>query len=367
MPLRRCIGKAVLIVAASACLSATAVAAAEEAVAPSSETLRELYSGPVETWPAPQLSGEVDFVEMAPLERYAAPEPDSIAARRVVLGERLFADPLLSGSGQIACESCHNPQLGFGDGLRVAVGDGRQRGKRNAPAIRSSAYRERLFWDGRVASLEEQAVFPIVNPIEMNGDPEEIERRLNADEDYRRLFADVFGAESIRFDQVVTALVSYEHQLEQRSRFDAFLAGERSKLSDQQLHGLHLFRTKARCMTCHHGPLLSDGKFHNLGIGFYGRKREDLGRYEVTGEAADVTAFATPSLRHVSRSAPYMHNGLFPHLRGVVTLYNAGGARPRRRPDQADDPLFPSTSPLLQPLHLSREEIDALVAFLQAL
>lgn len=334
---------------------------------PSAETLRALYAGPVASWPAPQVTGGVIPQEMAPLDIYPRPQAGSLAARRMALGQRLFRDPILSGSGQIACESCHNPELGFGDGLRVAIGHDRRRGTRNAPSIRASAYRRHLFWDGRSASLEEQAALPITNPIEMNGDPAEIERRLNADADYRRLFADVFGGETIRFPQVLTALSAFEHQLERPTRFDRFLAGQRGLLNDQQLLGLHLFRTRAKCMTCHHGPLLADDRFHNLGLSFYGRAREDLGRHLVTGEAADVGAFATPSLRGVSRTGPYMHNGLFPGLTNVVAFYNIGGARPRPRPGQEDDPLFPKTSALLERLELTRAEVAALVAFLEAL
>lgn len=138
-----------------------------------------------------------------------------------------------------------------------------------------------------------------------------------------------------------------------------------SVLTDQELAGLHLFRTKAGCAACHNGPLLSDGQFHNLGISFYGRSREDLGRYEVTRDPADVGRFRTPSLLGVSRSAPYMHNGLFPTLENVVALYNGGGGRDRaRRMGEAPAPI---PDPLVSKLDLTRDEQAALAAFLRTL
>jgi len=120
-------------------------------------------------------------------------------------------------------------------------------------------------------------------------------------------------------------------------------------------------------MNCHSGPALTDNRFHNLGLHFYGRAREDLGRYEVTGNPADIGAFRTPTLRGVGRTAPYMHHGLLPQLRGIVNMYNNGMPRPKPTPEQADDPLFPQPDPLLRPLGLTVQEIDAVGAFLDVL
>jgi len=132
------------------------------------------------------------------------------------------------------------------------------------------------------------------------------------------------------------------------------------------VRGLHLFRTTARCLNCHNGPMLTDGQFHNEGLTYYGRKLEDLGRYAVTKNPEDVGKFKTPSLRNIARTAPYMHNGLF-DLEGVLNMYNAGMATVRRRADQKDDPLFPTKSKLLQPLGLNQTEKADLKAFLEAL
>ncbi|MGH8089047.1 MAG: cytochrome-c peroxidase, partial [Stenotrophomonas sp.] len=146
-----------------------------------------------------------------------------------------------------------------------------------------------------------------------------------------------------------------------------FLAGRRDLLDDEQLRGLHLFRTKARCMNCHNGPALTDNGFHNLGLHLHGRARQDLGRYEVTGDPADSGRFRTPSLRGVARTAPYMHNGSMRSLDAVLLFYSVGGGQPRPRGgSEATDP-FPLPDPLLQPLALSAEERRAIQAFLQTL
>lgn len=151
-----------------------------------------------------------------------------------------------------------------------------------------------------------------------------------------------------------------------RSRFDQFVSGKHENLSDREILGLHLFRTKANCMNCHHGPFFTDGDFHDLGLSYFGRTLEDLGRYRITGNPADSGKFKTPGLRNVTRTAPYMHVGLFP-LRGVMNLYNIGMPEIKATEEQKLRPDFPRKSPLLQPLDLGSEEIEAIMAFLATL
>jgi cytochrome c peroxidase len=192
--------------------------------------------------------------------------------------------------------------------------------------------------------------------------------RIAADPSYAAPFAQAFGSPEVTTDRIAKALAAFQRTLKPRSGpYARFLAGRADALNDQQLRGLHLFRTKAGCANCHSGPLLSDQKFHNLGLSFYGRARQDLGRYDVTRDPADVGAFRTPSLLNISRTGPWMHNGLLPTLEGVVAFYDAGGARPRPDPDQKDDPLFPTTDPLLVKRDLTPHERADLVAFLGAL
>lgn len=335
---------------------------------PQAGALRALYAGAPDTWPCPRLGEGARFTEFGPLPRLPEPTPREKALADI--GKRMFDDPALSRSGQIACASCHSPELGMGDGLRTAFGHDRQRGRRNAQSLYTAAWMAPLFWDGRAATLEEQALGPMLDAREMAGTVRLIEVRINKDKGYRTAFRALGGHRRLTLQDAAAALAAFERTLRPpRSRWSRVMERGVAVLTDQELEGLHLFRTKAGCAACHSGPTLSDGKFHNLGISFYGRPREDLGRYEVTGDPVDVGRFRTASLLGTNRTAPYMHNGLFPTLEDVVSLYNAGGGRDRRS-DQAggkNDVPAPIHDPLLTPLKLTREERNALVAFLKVL
>lgn len=333
--------------------------------------LREAYAGPPSSWPRPRLLPGARFTEMEPLELHPPPQGEEREMAR--LGAALFEDPLLSASGHFSCQSCHNRRLGWGDGLPTSFGHGRAEGRRNAISLFTAGYRSTFFWDGRAASLEEQALAPLVDTREMaNDDVSALVARVNSADRYRAAFAQLTGRESVALADITSALATFQRTLDRRTRFDRYLEGNAAALTDTEIWGLHLFRTKAGCANCHSGPTLSDGAFHNLGLSFFNRAREDLGRYEVTGDPQDAGRFLTPSLRHVSRTGPYMHNGIFPSLAGVVRLYEAGGGRVR-----ADQQLAPDrqalldavvkTSPQLKSFELTNDERAALVAFLNAL
>lgn len=330
---------------------------------PSGAALRARYAGPVNSWPRPQTAADTAFAEMAAL----VPVSNEDDAERVALGAALFFDPRLSASGQVSCATCHAPELAFTDQQRTSTGHAQQPGKRNAPTVLDKGAQTGFMWDGAAGDLEHQALMPIVNPVEMANTHEAAAAAVQADTDYARRFLALTGRDEITIEDIASALSAYQQSLHVTTRFDLFLSGKTDLFTDQEIFGLHLFRTKARCMTCHSGPRLTDDKFHNIGLHYYGRKYEDLGRYALTGETADAGAFRTPSLRHVSKTAPYMHNGLFPHLRGIVNFYNHGGARPQPRPEIAGDPLFPETSPLLVELGLTEAEKAALLAYLETL
>ncbi|MEK7454575.1 MAG: cytochrome c peroxidase [Pseudomonadota bacterium] len=327
-------------------------------------SLRLLYAGTPESWPRPLLKDGAAFSEFAPLPaRPAMSDRDKALAE---IGLRLFDDPALSRSGQIACASCHNSELGLADGIRTSFGHDRQRGRRNAQSLFTAAWMTPLFWDGRAADLEAQALHPLVDGKEMASSIRIVERRVNHDPLYRTAFAKLNGRRRVSIADVSAALAVHERTLRPpRSKWSRFIAGDHRALDDQELEGLHLFRTKAGCVNCHNGPLLSDRQFHNLGLSFYGRRLEDLGRYEVTGAAADVGRFRTPSLLGVKQTAPYMHVGLFQTLDNVVAFYNGGGGKDRtKRPGNVPSP---QPDPLVSPLGLSKTERDALIAFLQTL
>lgn len=332
--------------------------------APAAGALRTLYAGKPESWPRPRLGEGARFAEFGPLPRLPEASPREKALAEI--GRRMFDDPALSRSGQIACASCHSPELGMADGLRTAFGHDRQRGRRNAQSLYAAAWMTPLFWDGRAATLEDQAIHPVLDGKEMAGTARLIEPRINRDEGYRSAFEALNGHRRVTLQDAAAAIAAFERTLRPpRSRWSRVMERGVAVLTDQELEGLHLFRTKAGCAACHNGPLLSDGQFHNLGISFYGRAREDLGRYEVTQDPADVGRFRTPSLLGVSRSAPYMHNGLFLTLENVVALYNGGGGRDRaQQPGRAP---APRPDPLVSRLDLTREEQAALAAFLRTL
>ncbi|MBK6707041.1 MAG: cytochrome-c peroxidase [Sphingomonadales bacterium] len=333
---------------------------------PEIATLRSLYAGTPDTWPKAAVDPGVEFVEFGLLP--ARTELDDHSRAMALLGATLFAERRLSGSGQISCMSCHNRELGFGDGLKTAFGHDRKRGNRNSPSLFTVGLLDKLMWDGRSNSLEDQVHNPITNPIEMAGNIEDIERWINQDPEYQKRFAEVFGEGRIGFGQIAQALAAFQRTLRPpTTRWDAVLAQGGKLLNDEQLLGLHLFRTKARCANCHHGPLLSDQKFHSLAISFYDRQLEDVGRYSVTGDPKDVGAFRTPSLRAVRRTGPYMHNGIFPELRGLINLYAFGGGRDRTAQSKTTNAPPPVHNPLLTKLELTNEERDALVTFLMML
>lgn len=333
------------------------------------DCLRRAYGQSTARWPVPTVQPGVTWQELAPLPPITTPPDNPTTPAKVALGQRLFNDPRLSRSGQIACASCHERDLGFADGRRVSFGHDRQPGRRNAPSVAMAGYAHRLFWDGRAATLEEQALLPIADPREMAFSADQAAARLHKDAGYRRQFAAVFGDDRIDTHRLGQAIAAFERSLAPvRNRFDRFLGGQSAALDDQQLRGLHLFRTRAGCMNCHSGPALTDNGFHNLGLHFHGRARQDLGRYEITGQPADSGRFRTPSLRGVAGTAPYMHNGVMPRLDGVLRFYNVGGGKPRAPADlPADAPPFPQPDPLLQPLGLERDELQAIEAFLRTL
>lgn len=335
----------------------------------SPQSLRTMYLQDPSTWTKPWVDKGIIWEEIGALPD-TAPYPDSnpYSESKFKLGEKLFNDPLLSKSGQIACASCHDKELGFGDGRKVSYGHDRQLGERNAPSVAMSAFGVEKFWDGRAQTLEEQALMPIVDPKEMAYDPKKAAQRIAQIPAYKQAFKEAFGTETITPTLMAQAIATYERGLMPRNKqFDRFLKGSTKAMNDQEIQGLHLFRTKGRCMNCHNGVAFSDQSYHNLGLSFYGRKFEDLGRYNVSKDPQDVGRFKTPSLRGVGQSKPYMHNGLFPHLRGVINSYNAGMFRPKPTNEQETDPLFPTTDPLLRPLNLTEEEIRALEAFLNTL
>ncbi|MEO0529424.1 MAG: cytochrome c peroxidase [Planctomycetota bacterium] len=329
--------------------------------------VRALYEQDRSQWPAPHVDADVEHRELGPVPDMVYPPENPPDEAREELGKRLFFDPRLSGSGQIACASCHDPDLGWADGRTASFGHNRRQLKRNSPSILNSGHRKALFWDGRAPSLEQQARDVLANADEMHSGDEVLVANLREIPEYVAEFKAAFDVEEPSLEQVALALAAFERTVVgTRTRFDRFVDGQHSVVTDEELSGLHLFRTEARCINCHNGPLLTDDKFHNIGLSQYGRPFEDLGRYEVTGEGEDVGAFSTPSLRDVTRTAPYMHNGLF-EMDVLLRLYNAGMPRDRATKARNGDAPPPTKSPHLKPLGLNDQDLADVAAFLGTL
>ncbi|SQB97433.1 cytochrome-c peroxidase [Helicobacter fennelliae] len=334
------------------------------------DDIRKMYSKDSSHWEKPLVDEGVQWQEIGALPDEAPyPESNPYSEAKAKLGERLFNDPKLSLSNQIACASCHDKEQGYSNGRSVSYGHDRALGRRNAPSVVMSAFGREKFWDGRAESLEAQVSFPIADKKEMAYDIGKAAKKLNKIESYKADFKAAFGDGAINSERIAQAIATYERSLMPKtSRFDRFIRGNVKALSDEEVWGLHIFRTKARCMNCHSGVAFSDEGYHNLGLSWYGRKYQDLGRYEVTKNPQDSGKFKTPSLRGVAKSAPYMHNGKFPHLKGVLNAYNKGMYHLKpKTPEQENDPLFPLTDNLLHELNLSKDELQALEAFLGTL
>jgi cytochrome c peroxidase len=309
---------------------------------------------PVRALPTPPLGMPIAFARARGVE---------VTAEKVRVGRWLFFDARLSRDGTISCASCHVPALAFSEAKPRSTGIGGQQGTRKAPPIVNAAFplAGAYFWDGRAASLAEQAKGPMVNPVEMGNTHEGVVRTVAGLSGYRRAFREVYGDDRIDIDRVVDAIAAYEAtRLSGGSAWDRHNAGDETALTDEAAAGMEIFFGRGRCNACHVGPNLTDGKFHNVGIGF--REPEDgvrlgfqdLGRYAVSGDPRDVGAFKTPTLRDVARRPPYMHDGSSPNLRDSVLRYFEVMANPWLDPAMYEVRIFPF-------------DVRPLVAFLQAL
>lgn len=276
-------------------------------------------------------------------------------AAKIELGKQLYFDGRLSKNNAISCAFCHNPGTGFADSRQTSIGVGGGIGGRQSPTVYNSAFNHVQFWDGRARSLEEQAIGPIHNPVEMAETHEHVVAKLGKVKGYQQQFRAVFGT-GVNLQGIAEAIAAYERTiLSTNSAFDKYMMGDQKAMDEAAARGLGLFKGKARCILCHNGPNLTDNQFHNLGVPQVGPMKEDLGRYNVTRAEKDKGAFKTPTLRSITETSPYMHDGAFKTLEEVLEFMNEGGGR------------NPNVSPLMKPLGLTPEEKADLLAFLRAL
>ncbi len=321
--------------------------------------------------PVTTLAGRLEPVADIPVP---ADNPQTPA--KIELGRKLFFDRRLSGDGTTNCGTCHDPQQGLGDGLEISLNYPTTRNWRNSPTLIGVAFQERLFHDGRAASLEEQALFPMMSAFEMNQNLDYLEEEIRAVPEYVAEFTSVFGDPDITRERIAMAIAAFERTLVSRDApLDRFLQGDRQAFSDDAHRGYEIFTGKGRCTTCHHGPNLADNRFHALqvkenpehtkdpriaatrrfvakvsGFADYRTLDEDPGRYLVTKNEKDWKAFRTPTLREVAATAPYMHNGVYATLEEVIDFFDRGGGE---------------GNGVLKPLGLTTDEKRQLRVFLE--
>lgn len=337
------------------------------------DNLRRLYSsGDPSKWPKPILDPESvsTFAEIGHLPETPFPSDNPYSAEKELLGKTLFFDPRLSSSEQIACASCHDPELGWCDSRTVSFGHDRQRGVRNAMSILNTAYAKNLFWDGRANSLEEQSKMPIEDQREMNGHMDLAAGKIAAVKGYQVLFEKAFGDKTVTKERIAKAIATFERTVKSSaSKFDQFIDGKADVYTDDELMGLHLFRTKAQCINCHNSGYFSNNAFENIGTALLGEKGEDLGRYLVTKNTDDAGRFRVPGLREVSRTGPYLHNGSMATLQEVIQFYSKGNPEySQKRTTVHEGVMLKSEkSGMVRMLELSDREVAQLEAFLKTL
>ncbi|HLF98407.1 MAG TPA: cytochrome c peroxidase [Methylococcaceae bacterium] len=328
------------------------------------------------------------------------PADNPQTAEKIRLGERLFNDLRFSSTGTVSCATCHDHTKGFTDSpLTTSEGIKKLTGTRNAPTVLNAAYLKSLFWDGRSPSLEDQALHPFLNPVEMGlPNHEPILKIVRSDPAYVKAFSAVFGKSGgeVTMKEVTQAIASFERTvLSGDSPFDHwYFGGDKDAMSPAAQRGFQVFVGQGRCVSCHvveqNQALFTDNRFHNIGVGINriqadvarlageflkakaagvdvdqavltDKKTSELGRFAVTGQFDDLGAFKTPTLRDIARTAPYMHDGSLKSLAEVVDHYNNGGVGNPK--EKVNDFL----SGGIRPLNLSTEQKADLVVFMTAL
>jgi len=284
-----------------------------------------------------------------------APADNAVTPDRVALGKALFFDPRLSGSNWISCASCHNPALGWSDGLSTGTGHGMKKLGRATPTIVNAAFNPIQMWDGRKSTLEDQALGPITADAEMSQPLPELVKKIESIPGYRSMFDAAYPGEGVSGATIAKAIASYERTvLSTDSPFDRWMRGDEKAVSDAAKRGFEVFRGKGNCETCHSGFNFTDNGFHNIGIKDP-EGHEDLGRYNERKLAVMKGAFKTPTLRNVAVTGPYMHNGCYRTLEEVVDHYARGGV------------VKSNLSPNMKPIDLSDRDKADLVAFMKSL
>jgi cytochrome c peroxidase len=277
---------------------------------------------------------------------------------KIELGKLLFEEKMLSLDSSISCASCHRPEFAFADTSALSPGVGGQLGNRNTPSAMNMLSRPYFFYDGRAATLAEQALGPIANPVEMNLPVDQALKRLNNHLLYKRAFQKIYRSEA-NAANLGDALQAFQETLESgRTPFDRWVKGDSTALSTDAVAGRQVFMNKGKCFDCHFGPDFTGDEFRNIGL-YNGKEWNDTGRFAITKDSSDLGKFKTPGLRNVAVTGPYMHNGSFKTLKEVIDFYD--------QPDAFVPDALQIDSLMKEPLVLSSIEKRQLLAFLESL
>jgi cytochrome c peroxidase len=312
--------------------------------------------------------------QLEPIKAVPVPKSNPQTPEKIELGKELFFDRRLSGDGTMSCATCHNPELAFTDGQEISLSYPTTKNWRNSPTLINVAFFTYLFYDGRVSTLEDQALFPMISAFEMNKNLDYLEEQIRQVPEYVEAFKKVFNGEVTR-ERIAMAIASFERTLTSTNApLDRYLKGDETALSEKAKKGLEIFSGKGRCVECHYGVNLSDDRFYALHVpenpalendprvvttarfvakvyhyDDFRNLKEDPGRYLITKDLKDWKAFRTATLREISRTAPYMHNGVLGSLDDVIDFFDRGGGQ---------------GNTALKPLGLSSLEKECLKTFL---
>ena len=280
------------------------------------------------------------------------PKDNTYTPQKASLGKKLYFDTRLSVTSAQSCASCHSPGFGWGDGLAVGVGHGMAKLGRRSPTVVNAAWSAIFMWDGRLATLEDQALGPIESPGEMNMPIDRLMARLETIAEYKPLFEAAFPGEGMKVKTLARAIATYERTVvSERAPFDAWIEGDEKAIPEDAKRGFALFNGKAQCAACHEGWNFTNEGFQDIGL-----PSEDIGRGQfLPGVIKMQHAFKTPGLREIGRRSPYMHDGSLATLEQVIDHYDHAGV------------VRPSRSDLMRPLGLTAQEKSELVAFLKTL
>jgi cytochrome c peroxidase len=289
------------------------------------------------------------------------PKDNKMTPQRVALGKLLYFDTRLSRDNTISCATCHHPDRGWTDlnPTSKAVGFKGRVGPRNSPVILNSAYQKHQFWDGRAKSLEQQALGPIEAGVEMNMPVADLVPKLNKIKGYVALFEEAYPGEGLTKKSLAKAIASFERTVVSTdSSFDKYIKGDKKAMSKKALAGFELFKGKAKCTACHDTFNFTDGSFHNIGLNDGELKGKELGRYNVKARAAWYGVMKTPTLRDVTKSAPYFHDGSVKTLEEATVICSSGGRYENGVKNKSD---------AMKDRNLTRTEVDKVVSFMKAL